>query len=187
VEVLLIDNNDSFTYNLAQSVMKNAGISLKVLAYQHVTDKDWMQADKIIISPGPGLPEDFPKYDQWLIQFDSKKPILGICMGQEIIACYYGAKLRQLKQVQHGMRKYIQLDIKEDIFAGLNDKIHVGLYHSWVVSNEYFPQVLKIIAKDEQDLVMGIAHKKYKIWALQFHPESYITDSGDRIIANFLR
>ena len=130
MEVLIIDNKDSFTYNLAQILKTFRNVNLEIIEYDHIHIKNISGKDKIIISPGPGLPSDYPNYFEWLTQYEDTKSFLGICMGQEIIAEYYGAELELLDQVQHGIMKTITIDSKEQLFMLDNENIKVGLYHS---------------------------------------------------------
>ena len=188
MKVLIVDNNDSFTYNLWHLVRPLVSGKADVMAYDEVDEKKTLGYDKIILSPGPGVPEDFPAYATWLDSWKTTKSVLGICMGHEIIHTHFGGKLRPMKHILHGVSKSIQVESASsgNLFAGLGPRIEVGLYHSWVIDETCIPEILEILARDEEGHVMAIRHREYDITGVQFHPESYMTAGGTAMIANWL-
>ena len=188
MSLLLIDNYDSFTYNLLQLVREQGCMDIKVIKYGDVNSDIINQFDKILISPGPGIPSDFPNLEKWVQEFGSTKSILGICLGHDAIALAYNAGMRRLKRVFHGVSKNIKVLVDDEyLFDGLPNSFEGGLYHSWVVDGEGFPEELQITAKSTDGEIMGLAHKQYDIHGLQFHPESIMTELGGRIIGNWLK
>ena len=187
MKVLIIDNHDSFTYNLSQLVEK-AGCSDITIIKNDRADLDADVFDKIIFSPGPGIPAEEAGLMKYIIKkYSATKSILGICLGHQAIAEFYGASLINLSKVYHGIKVKIEItDLYENIFSGLPENINGGLYHSWGVSEKDFPECLKITAISKDGIIMGLSHKTYDIKGLQFHPESIMTDYGERIIHNWL-
>ena len=187
MSLLLIDNYDSFTYNLLQLVRELGCMDVEVIKYGEVNSKIINQFDKILISPGPGIPSDFPNLEKWVREFESTKSILGICLGHDAIALAYNGGMRQLKRVFHGASKKMEVLVNSEyLFAGLPDVFEGGLYHSWVVDENGFPKDLQITAKTTEGEIMALAHKKFDIHGLQFHPESIMTKFGGEIIENWL-
>ena len=188
MQLLIIDNYDSFTFNLVQLVAESKLCNYKVVKNDKITLKQVDKYDKILISPGPGLPTETQNLMQIIDKYCTTKSILGVCLGHQAIAEFFGAKLYNLKQVYHGLKANITITTKNEyIFAGLPKNIKVGLYHSWAVSQELFPQSLSITAVSGDNIIMAISHKKYDVKGIQFHPESIMTDFGKQIIENFLR
>jgi len=184
--VLLVDNYDSFTYNLAQLLDESKLCTFEITKNDAVKIDEISEFDKILISPGPGLPKDIDKLFQIIDVWHKHKPILGICLGMQAVAEYFGAKLYNLKTVNHGIKTITEItDKKEIIFKNLPGKIETGLYHSWALY-ENIGSELKITAVSENDIIMGISHKKYNVKGIQFHPESYMTSFGKQIIENWL-
>ena len=164
--------------------MKN--ISFEVLDSATI-DLDIVEIfDKVIISPGPGLPEDFPNIFKLLDRYHKAKAILGICLGHQAIAQYFGASLINISPVVHGQGHQTDFLDKSKLFKDLSDTSQVGLYHSWAVSGINFPDELKITARAENGMIMGIASRVYNIFGIQFHPESHITEYGFEILSNFI-
>jgi len=187
MSLLLIDNYDSFTYNLLQLVREKGCTDVEVIKYGEVNSEIISQFDKILISPGPGLPSDFPNLERWIREFESTKSILGICLGHDAIALAYNGRMGQLEQVSHGAMKKVEvIEKKEYLFKGLPLVFEGGLYHSWVVDEDEFPKDLQITAKSSNGEIMALAHKKFDIHGLQFHPESIMTKFGGEIIGNWL-
>jgi anthranilate synthase component 2 len=187
MSLLLIDNYDSFTYNLVQLVKEQGCTDIEVIKYGEVSSTIIKRFDKILISPGPGIPKDFPNLEKWILEFESTKSILGICLGHDAIAKAYNGQLQKLDGVSHGISKEMEiLDHNEYLFDGLPGSFHGGLYHSWVVNEEGFPGTLQITAKSTKGNIMALAHKKFDIHGLQFHPESIMTEFGGEIIGNWL-
>ena len=188
MQLLIIDNHDSFTYNLVQLVTESNLCNYTVIKNNKIDLKQIANYDKILISPGPGLPKETENLMEIIEKYHSSKSILGVCLGFQAISEFFGAKLYNLKQVYHGLKVKIKItNINEYIFADLPKKIKVGLYHSWAVSKIELPQCLSITAISDDDIIMAISHKKYNIRGSQFHPESIMTAYGKQIIENFLR
>ena len=188
LKLLLIDNNDSFTYNIVNIIRKYKFVDLNIVKYDDLIPK-WVNYDydKVIISPGPGNPSEYAYYDEFLKTCVEKNiHVLGICLGHQIIAEHFGAKTYNLNTVFHGQNKMINIIESSILFRGLPRHLQVGLYHSWAVHSQSLPQDLTITATSEDNIIMAIQHKKYPIFGLQFHPESYITKQGETIIKNFI-
>ncbi len=185
--VLIVDNYDSFTYNLAQLLDESNLCTFEIIKNDAVKIDEISEFDKILISPGPGLPKDADKLLQIIDVWHKQKPILGICLGMQAVAEYFGAKLYNLKTVYHGIKTITEIIDKEEIiFKNLPEKIETGLYHSWALY-ENIGSELKTTAVSENDIIMGISHKRYNVKGIQFHPESYMTSFGKQIIENWLK
>lgn len=186
MRVYLVDNYDSFTYNLVE-LLRQAGIDqIKVERNDKVDFQEVALFDKILISPGPGLPHQAGRVLELLHRFTSSKSILGICLGHQAIACSQGGSLRQLHRILHGEASDIRVDNQEPLFHGLPGVIQGGRYHSWIVDQEALPATLSITASDSYGHIMALSHKDYDVKGVQFHPESYMTPSGIQIIKNWL-
>lgn len=186
MKLLIIDNYDSFTYNIVHAV-KELGITPTVLRNDKLTVDDVEKYDKVIISPGPGIPSEAGIMPEVLRRYAGVKPILGICLGHQAIGERFGAKLRNLTEVYHGIKTPINI-VKDDyLFDGLNTRLEVGRYHSWVIDSEGFPEELEITALSDDNEIMAIRHKIHDIRGVQFHPESILTTDGIKIIENWLR
>lgn len=181
--ILLIDNNDSFTYNVVELLRQVTTQQVVVLKSHALTVEQVESYDTIILSPGPGLPDDFPILAQILRQYDDHKRILGICLGHQTICQYYGGRLINLPQVMHGVESEIECDPNSLLFNGMN-VITVGRYHSWAATD--IPPTLKITATDQDGTVMAVEHRTKQVFGLQFHPESFITLRGKQILKNFI-
>ncbi len=207
MRTVIIDNYDSFTYNLSHLV-KELGAEVEVLRNDQFDLEDLEQYDKIILSPGPGIPEEAGLLLDVIRTYAGKKPILGVCLGEQAIGQVFGGKLTNLSDVFHGVQTdvYIKeesclneelrmkneeflsgLTLEEDyIFEGLTAKFPVGRYHSWVVDREGFPEDLAITAISPEGQVMALKHRKYDVHGIQFHPESVLTPDGKVIVRNWL-
>lgn len=185
--VLLIDNYDSFTYNLSQILKESTLCKFSIIKNDLVNVNEISEFDKILISPGPGLPDNSPNILKIIDLYKEKKSILGICLGMQAIAEYYGAELYNLDKVYHGVKTHAKIIDKDDkIFVGLPERIEAGLYHSWAVYPEFLPDVLKVTAMSNRDIIMGISHINHDVKGIQFHPESVMTKLGRVIIENWL-
>ncbi|WP_278785904.1 anthranilate synthase component II [Prevotella histicola] len=183
---VLIDNYDSFTYNLVL-LLKELGAEVTVLHNDQFTLDEIEEYDKIILSPGPGLPSDAGLLLDVIRYYAGKKPILGVCLGHQAIAEVFGGQLENLSYVFHGIAtEGIQL-VSTPLFTGLPDSFSVGRYHSWVVSKESFPSCLEIIVENRDGLIMALRHRTYNIYGIQFHPESILTPDGKKILSNWLK
>ncbi len=185
-KTLLIDNFDSFTYNVVE-LLRKIGHTCDVVRYDLFDIEICDSYSHIIISPGPGHPHEYKKLYSLLNKFKQSKKILGICLGHQIIAEYYGCELLNLPQVRHGIASEIQIsDENEKIFSGLEKPIIVGRYHSWAVSENDFPKALTITSYSEDGIIMSLRHKSDDACGIQFHPESIITSQGDKMLENWL-
>ncbi|MFZ1513979.1 MAG: aminodeoxychorismate/anthranilate synthase component II [Saprospiraceae bacterium] len=187
-KILLIDLKDSFTYNLVQ-LLENLGAEVTVRTYGVDVISVCNDYDKILISPGPGIPSDYPTIFEIIRTFQNRKPILGICLGHQAIGCFYGAKLEQLARVQHGQT--IQLfpgpAFKGSSLDGISLPGYVALYHSWALKSENFPSILNITCLSREGIIMGIKHNDYEVEGFQFHPESYMTEIGRDLLDAWLK
>lgn len=184
--ILLIDNYDSFTFNLYQFIgIFNSDI--KVVRNDKITIKEIEELDPsaIIFSPGPKSPKEAGICIEAIKYFAGKKPMLGICLGHQSIAEAFGATVSFAKSIMHGKQSEIEFK-EENIFAGLNSPINVARYHSLAVIEETMPEELEVIARTKDNEIMAIKHKKYPIYGLQFHPESIYTEHGKKMVENFL-
>ena len=186
IKILLFDNYDSFTYNLVH-VIKSLGYeNVDVYRNDKIELSQISQYDKIILSPGPGLPSEAGLLMQLIKEYADKKSILGVCLGHQAIAEHFGATLENIPTVFHGVQTAIKIIDDNNIFAGLPNEILAGRYHSWIVSKSNFPEEIEIIAEDNAGAIMALKHKKYDLHGVQFHPESILTPDGAKIIQNFL-
>lgn len=186
VRAALIDNYDSFTYNIVELVRKIPGCRLKVISYDRVKPGDLEDYDKLILSPGPGLPDEFPLLQDIIKLYHQRSSILGICLGHEAIARFFGAKLVHLPSVVHGQPKEIIVVKESALFKNVPAKFKAGLYHSWVIDKNKVPPELEITGLSDEGNIMCFQHKELKLYGLQFHPESIITEYGKEIMENFL-
>lgn len=185
--ILLIDNFDSFSYNLYQ-FMGEINPDIKVVRNDELTidEIEKLNPEKIVISPGPGKPCDAGICEDVIRHFAPLKPILGICLGHQAICEVFGAKVTYAKEIMHGKTSDIIIDLTSPIFKGLPQTIKVARYHSLVADISTIPDELKVIGKTDDDVVMAVSHKKYNVFGLQFHPESILTPNGKIIIRNFI-
>ena len=185
--ILLIDNYDSFSYNLYQMI-GTLDPDIRVIRNDAMTceEMESLAPSRLIISPGPGWPKDAGRSEEAVQYFKGKIPILGICLGHQGICESFGAKMVHAKELMHGKQSEIKLDKSERLFCGLSDHVKVARYHSLAVSNEDFPECLKVIAKTDDDEIMAVRHRDYEIYGLQFHPESVLTPEGSKILKNSL-
>lgn len=187
LNILVIDNYDSFVYNLVH-YLEELDCEVTVMRNDQFELEEVMYYDKILLSPGPGIPDEAGLLKQVIQQYASTKPILGVCLGHQAIAEVFGGKLENLDQVFHGVStKATIISEDEPLFKGLGKEIEIGRYHSWVVSREGFPNVLKITSIDESGQIMSFRHSIYDICAVQFHPESVLTPKGKQIIRNWVK
>ncbi len=186
--ILVIDNYDSFTYNLVQ-YLGELGADLKVYRNDKITVEDIkrIKPEKIVISPGPGKPKDAGISEDLIRIFARTTPILGTCLGHQAIGEVFGGRIVHAKHLMHGKTSLIYHNGKE-IFKGVKNPFEATRYHSLVVERKTLPKVLSIIAetKDKDREIMGLRHKKYPIWGVQFHPESILTGEGKKILNNFI-
>ena len=186
MKIVIIDNYDSFTYNLSHLV-KELGAEVTVLRNDTLDLEAFEAVDKIILSPGPGIPSEAGLLLDVIKTYAGKKPILGVCLGEQAIGEAFGARLTNLSEVFHGVQTPISVTQSPDyIFNGLSSEIPVGRYHSWVVDTNDFPESLEVTAVSREGYIMALKHKEYDVHGIQFHPESVLTPDGKTMIANFL-
>lgn len=186
MKTVIIDNYDSFTYNLAHLV-KELGTEVDVLRNDKFELEELEKYDKIILSPGPGIPEEAGLLLEVIRTYAGRKPILGVCLGEQAIGQAFGGKLTNLSEVFHGIQTNVKIKNKDYIFSGLPTEIPVGRYHSWVVDTEEFPEELVITAISSEGQIMALKHREYDIHGIQFHPESVLTPDGKQIVGNWLK
>ena len=193
MKILVFDNYDSFTYNLVHLVEKILHQKVEVYRNDKIPLEKVSGYDKIILSPGPGIPVEAGLLLPLIREYASSKSILGVCLGHQAIGEAFGAKLVNLSTVYHGVATPVQLvsgkngsEFLSPLFKGLPAEIEAGRYHSWVVSDQQFPAELEITAWDENHYIMGLQHRKYDVQGVQFHPESVLTPLGETIFRNWL-
>ncbi len=187
MKLLIIDNYDSFTYNLVQIIRESELCTYKIVRNDRFELNQVDTFDKILISPGPGVPENAGLTKSVIEHYGSTKSILGVCLGHQAIAEVYGNKLENLTEVKHGISSTISIDTSDYLFENMNQAIEVGRYHSWVVSNQNPLNNLVVTATDEEGQIMALKHTHHDVRGVQFHPESILTPEGKTIIENFLR
>ena len=187
--IAIIDNYDSFTYNLVQLV-EQAGARVTVLRNDRFALPDLAAYDKLLLSPGPGIPQEAGLLMPVIRTYAATKPILGVCLGEQAIGDAFGARLCNLSDVFHGVQTEISLDgpgVADDyLFDGLPRRLPVGRYHSWVVSRDGLPDVLAVTAVSDEGFIMSLRHRTLDVHGIQFHPESVLTPLGERIIQNWI-
>ena len=191
MKILIFDNYDSFTYNLVHMVERITNEKTDVYRNDKISLESISEYDKIILSPGPGLPCESGLLLPLIEKFAPSKSIMGVCLGQQAIAEVFGGKLINLKSVYHGVATKIKIDeyrtkTQNDVFKDLPSEFEAGRYHSWVVDSENFPTDLEITARDENGLIMGLRHRTYDVQGVQFHPESVLTPEGEKMMRNWL-
>jgi len=187
MNLLVLDNYDSFTYNLVH-LLKEVGFSPDVFRNDKISLEEVNKYDRILLSPGPSLPKDAGIMPEVIQKYAAQKSILGVCLGHQAIGEAFGAQLLNLAEVQHGVAtNAIITDSHEKLFAKLPQTFKIGRYHSWVIDKASLQNTeLSITAEDEQGFVMAVRHKKYDVCGVQFHPESILTEHGKQIILNWL-
>ncbi|MEO7530688.1 MAG: aminodeoxychorismate/anthranilate synthase component II, partial [Sediminibacterium sp.] len=186
------DNYDSFTYNLVHLVEKITHGKVDVFRNDELPMEKAKEYDKIILSPGPGIPSEAGMLLPLIKEYASSKSILGVCLGHQAIGEAFGGTLRNLSTVYHGVATPITVKseksgVRSELFEGLPDTIEVGRYHSWVVNEKDFPDALEITARDANNYIMALQHKNFDVQGVQFHPESVLTPDGETIISNWLK
>ncbi len=205
MKILVFDNYDSFTYNLVHLVEKITHVKVDVYRNDQLPMEKVKEYDKIILSPGPGIPNEAGLLLPLIKEYASSKSILGVCLGHQAIGEAFGGKLVNLSTVYHGVATKIAVGSQQSavssqspvnskpstaispLFEGLPRELEVGRYHSWIVSDENFPEELEVTARDENNYIMGLQHKKFDVQGVQFHPESILTPDGEKILKNWLR
>ncbi len=185
MKILVIDNYDSFTYNLVHSIKKYTD-NITVVRNDGIKLEDVEQYDKILLSPGPGIPDEANLLKPIIERYAPTKSIFGVCLGQQAIGEVFGGKLLNTQEVFHGVKSTIEVKKEDVLFQHLPAQLEVGRYHSWVVSNEDFPDELEITAIGPKGEIMALRHKTFDVRGVQFHPESILTPFGDEMIKNWL-
>ncbi|MDM1410408.1 aminodeoxychorismate/anthranilate synthase component II [Myroides odoratimimus] len=185
-QIVIIDNHDSFTYNLVQLFDENEHCNITVIPHDEVVLESLDKFDMLVLSPGPDVPRSYPILFRILDRYKADKPILGVCLGHQTIGEYFGATLENLSYVYHGQSTTLYYRTEDVLFATIDTPVSVGLYHSWALSTTDFPEELEIVALSDEGVIMSIRHKVYNIKGVQFHPESYITSHGREIINNWV-
>ncbi len=186
MKIAIIDNYDSFTYNLSHLV-KELGAEVTVFRNDQFEMPVLQQFDKIILSPGPGIPSEAGLLLDVIKEYAGKKPILGVCLGHQAIGESFGAKLTNLSEVFHGVATPCHLTTRDYLFEGLPDTFEIGRYHSWVVDKNNLPECLEVTGVSNEGFIMSLRHKEYDIRGIQYHPESVLTSSGRQILNNWLK
>jgi anthranilate synthase component 2 len=206
MKILVFDNYDSFTYNLVHLVEKIIHDRIDVYRNDQIPLEKVKEYDKIILSPGPGIPQEAGLLLPLIKEYASSKSILGVCLGHQAIGEAFGGKLVNLSTVYHGVATPVRIVNREtsnvkgakgslltsnvsrnNLYEGLPDELEAGRYHSWIISKENFPEVLEITAEDDNGYIMGLQHKTYDVQGVQFHPESVLTPMGEKIMRNWLK
>lgn len=192
--ILVFDNYDSFTYNLVHLVEKILHERVTIVRNDQIPLEKVKEYDKIILSPGPGIPEEAGILLPLIKEYAASKSILGVCLGHQAIGQAFGGSLVNLSQVYHGVATPVnilpaatQTKRTNALFDGLPDELEVGRYHSWVINEKDFPDTLEITARDSNNYIMALQHKKYDVQGVQFHPESVLTPKGEAILRNWLK
>jgi anthranilate synthase component II len=186
-KIVVIDNYDSFTYNLVH-YLEELNCNVTVLRNDEFDLDEIEKFDKILLSPGPGIPDEAGLLKAVIATYAPTKSILGICLGQQAIGEVFGGKLINLEKVYHGVASQVNLTANDDVlFKDLPSNFDVGRYHSWVVSNDHFPDTLEITSVDESGQIMSLKHKVYDVRGVQYHPESVLTPLGKKIIENWVQ
>ncbi|MGK0427614.1 MAG: anthranilate synthase component 2 [Ulvibacter sp.] len=186
MKILVIDNYDSFVYNLVH-YLEELDCEVTVIRNDRFHIDEVEEYDKILLSPGPGIPDEAGLLKEVIKKYATSKSMLGVCLGQQAIGEVFGGSIENLSEVFHGVatKAIITVD-DEPLFKGLEKEIEVGRYHSWVVSKKGFPNVLEVTAVDESDQIMALRHRTLDIRGVQFHPESVLTPQGKQIIKNWI-
>lgn len=184
MQVLLIDNHDSFTYNLVQ-ILEECGAAVSLMKNDKIHFDKASRFRKILLSPGPGLPEDAGMMMEVINRFHKKASFLGVCLGHQAIIEYFGGQLMQLDTIRHGHQNTGIIQQNHSIFDGLEHRISIGHYHSWVAA-EKIPEDIVVTMRDDEGQVMAVRHNRFDLHGVQFHPESVMTPTGKTMIKNWL-
>ena len=187
MKILVFDNYDSFTYNLVQMINELTTASVDVYRNDEIALEEIKNYDKILLSPGPGVPSESGLLLPLIMEYAASKSIFGVCLGQQAIGESFGGQLTNLSKVYHGIATPIELTAPSVLFEGLPAKFSVGRYHSWVVNEHDLPTALKVTSKDAEGYIMSLEHTSYDVKGVQYHPESVLTPEGAKIIGNWLK
>ncbi|MFT4669499.1 MAG: anthranilate synthase component 2 [Ulvibacter sp.] len=187
MKILVIDNYDSFVYNLVH-YLEELDCEVTVIRNDQFHLDEVEEYDKIVLSPGPGIPDEAGLLKEVIKKYAATKSMLGVCLGQQAIGEVFGGSIENLSEVFHGVASIAKITVEDEpLFKGLEKEIEVGRYHSWVVSNKDFPDVLEVTAVDENGQIMALRHRTLDIRGVQFHPESVLTPKGKQIIKNWIQ
>ena len=187
MKILILDNYDSFTYNLVHMVEDITGDLPDVFRNDEIAVEAIERYDVIILSPGPGIPDEAGILKEVIATYAGRIPIFGVCLGLQAITEVFGGQIENMGEVFHGVATEMEITKKEAvIFKGMPQKFEAARYHSWIASNENFPRAIAITAVDEDGGIQAIEHKEFNVSAVQFHPESILTEVGEQIVRNFL-
>ena len=187
MKILVIDNYDSFTYNLVHAIKKISGLPVDVFRNDEISLEEIEKYDKIVLSPGPGIPEEAGRLLEIIKTFAPKKSMLGVCLGHQAVAEAFGGKIRNLNRVLHGIATpVVRTENQTVLFNNLPESFNVGRYHSWVVEKEELPNCFEITSLDKEGQIMSMKHKTFDVQSVQFHPESVLTPEGEKMIENWL-
>jgi anthranilate synthase component 2 len=187
LSILVIDNYDSFTYNLVHAIKKISGLPVDVFRNDEISLEEIEKYDKIVLSPGPGLPEESGLLSEIIKKYAPKKSMLGVCLGHQAIGEAFGGKLFNMNRVFHGVATPVKLTGNPSVlFTGLHESFDVGRYHSWIVEKENLPSCFEITSLDNEGVIMSMRHKEFDVEGVQFHPESVLTPLGEKILENWL-
>ncbi|MCK3683241.1 aminodeoxychorismate/anthranilate synthase component II [Maribellus sp. YY47] len=186
--IVVIDNYDSFTYNLVHAIKKISGLPVDVFRNDEIKLEDLEKYDKIVLSPGPGIPEEAGLLLDIIKEYGPKKSMLGVCLGHQAIGEAFGGKLHNMNRVLHGVATPVKLtDKKSILFEGLPETFDVGRYHSWIVQDDQLPECFEVTSYDNNGMIMSMKHRDFDIQGVQFHPESVLTPLGEKMIENWLK
>jgi anthranilate synthase component II len=187
MKILVFDNYDSFTYNLVHALREISDAEIEVVRNDKLKLEDAVIYDKIVLSPGPGVPSEAGLLLDLIRMYAPTKSILGVCLGHQALCEAFGAKLINLTDVHHGLSEKVTRIANDPLFEGLPDTFDVGRYHSWAVSPENLPDCIEVTVLDDEGQIMAMRHKQYNIHGVQFHPESVLTPLGKEILSNWLK
>ena len=188
MKIVVIDNYDSFTYNLVHAIKKITGLPVDVFRNDQIKLEDLEKYDKIVLSPGPGIPEEAGLLLEIIKMYAPKKSMLGVCLGHQAIGEAFGGKLFNMSKVLHGIATPVELtETKSVLFEGLPVSFEVGRYHSWIVRQDKLPDCFEVTSYDTDGFIMSMKHKEFDVEGVQFHPESVLTPLGEKILGNWLR
>lgn len=187
MKILIIDNYDSFTYNLVHYVQEITGVMPDVYRNDQISLTAVASYDLLMLSPGPGIPKEAGILKDIVRHYAGKKPIFGVCLGLQAIVEVFDGEIMNMEQVYHGVATEMTVvDFEAPVFSGIPEKFEAGRYHSWAANRNKIPKDLIVTCVDAQGMVMGVRHRKYPISAVQFHPESILTPEGKKMVANFI-
>ena len=188
MKIVVIDNYDSFTYNLVHAIKKISGLPVDVIRNDELVLSDLEKYDKIVLSPGPGIPIEAGLLMDIIREFAPRKSILGVCLGHQAIGEVFGGKLTNMNRVLHGIATPVDLVSQDPIlFEDLPEKFEAGRYHSWIVDQDGLPDCCEVTSLDDRGMIMSMKHKEYDVRGVQFHPESVLTPLGEKMIENWLK